>query len=134
MKYIGIPNFGKPRRQNLKATERQTKNTRVARDYNERWARKFTYHITLTSMSDTSVLIDQDVRAESLRALMLNVVSEMGKLNRRRVSHHFSVTLVRKPDEKEMRTESIPFAEGRALPATEPRITNNNPIDQELEL
>jgi hypothetical protein len=134
MKYIGIPNFRKPRAQNTAATKRQTENRRVPRDYNQRWHEKRTYHVTLTSMSDTSALVDVDLRAESLRGLMLAVVSEMGKLNRRHVARHFSVTLVQRPAEQLLHEESIPVSEGRLIQDTAPRITDHGAVDHELAL
>jgi len=85
-------------------------------------------------MSDTSVMIDTVVRAESLRGLMLLVVDTIGRENRRRMIDHFSITLSLTKESRELHEESIPVLEGRTLPATEPRLTNNNPIDKELEL
>lgn len=85
-------------------------------------------------MSDMTASFDVEVRVDSLRALMLWVVEQIGLLNRRRVVDHFTVTLSRQTDRQEMHEESIPYSEGHALPATEPRITSTYPIDQELEL
>lgn len=135
IKYIGIPNFRKPRKQNTEATIRQvTGKSRVSRAYNLEFGKKRWYKVLLTSMSDTSATFDVQVYADSLRGLMLATVAEIGKLNRRNVSRHFSVTFIQRMEPQETHTESVPLLEGSALPATEPRITSTNPIDQELVL
>ena len=88
----------------------------------------------MTSMSDTSASFETEVYSDSLRGLLLSAVAEIGKLNRRNVMRHFSLTFMQGQDKTAMHDESIPVLEGHVLRDTEPRITNHNPIDQELDL
>lgn len=135
LKYIGIPNFQKPRRQNMAATKRRVESsTRISRAYNQRWQSRRTYRMTFTSMSDLTAMFEVEVRVESLRALMLATVANIGRLNRWQPSRHFTVTYAMQQEKHEMHEETVAFTEGHALPATEPRITSTHPIDQELDL
>lgn len=119
-----------------KATVSQiTGKTRVDRGFNQRWITGRQYRILVTSMSDTSAYIDTVVYAESLRGLMLSVVSEIGKLNKRYVAKHFSVTLSQIAAKKLRREETITVVEGVAItPEHETPITPHGPIDEGLEL
>lgn len=87
----------------------------------------------MTSMSDTSATFETEVYADNLRGLMLEAVAALGKLNRRAVSRHFSVTFTQQP-KKETHRESVPILEGRALEGAEPRATETQPIDEGLML
>jgi len=117
-----------------KSMVKRTKTSRTVRRLNEAWSRNRTYRVTLTSMSDPSALIDTEVCVKTLKHLMVDVVELIARLNRRRVSDHFSVTLVRQADNPGIVTECIAIMEASPLPDTEPRITNLVPIDMELTL
>lgn len=86
-------------------------------------------------MSDTSAVDEAEVYVSSLRGLMLNVVEQIGHLNRRHAARHFSVTMIQIQPKGQMQQESVPILQGQARPPSdEPHDTSHDPIDQELHL
>lgn len=132
---IRVPGYAKKTRQNTKATTRQIMGkSRVGRDFNLKWPNGRWYRMVVTSMSDTSAFVDTEVYVASLRGLMLNVVDQVGKMNRHHAARHFSITLSQQPRKAVMHTESIPIMEGHAITPTALPITDHEPIDKGLVL
>ncbi len=87
----------------------------------------------ITSMSDTSVIIETEIYTNSLRGLMLAVGEEVGKQNRRAMTKQLNITLSM-IEKINVLKETVPILEGKRNTGTETPITNLNPIDKGLIL